>query len=107
MKIILDEKVKDVSIRADRAWSYELNLMSLLGPSRAFFSVQVIGKDGVTARQHSHSTVDKFYLILEGKGTLRYNGRETEAKRGDLISKTTGLDVTSHLVADKGEELRT
>jgi uncharacterized cupin superfamily protein len=90
----------------DGAGSHELNLMPLLGPSRGFFSVQVIEKGGVSARLHSHSTVDEFYLILKGRGTLRYNGMEVEVKRGDLIGKPTGPDATSHLIADRGEKLR-
>lgn len=88
------------------AGSTELNLMPLVGPSRGFFSVQVIEKGDRTARMHSHSAVDEYYLILEGKGTLRYNGKEIEVKRGDFIAKPTGPDATSHFIADRGERMR-
>ncbi|MFZ0892581.1 MAG: cupin domain-containing protein [Thermoplasmata archaeon] len=90
----------------DADGSTELNLMPLLGPGRAFFSVQVIEKGGVTARMHSHSAVDEYYLILEGKGTLRYNGRAVPVKRGDIIGKPTGPDAATHLLANRGERLR-
>lgn len=86
--------------------STELNLMPLLGPSRGYFSVQVIEKGDRTARMHSHSAVDEYYLILEGKGTLRYNGKEIEVKRGDFVGKPTGPDAATHLIADRGERLR-
>ena len=90
----------------DADGSTELNLMPLLGPGRAFFSVQVIEKGGVTARMHSHSAVDEYYLILEGKGTLRYNGRAVPVERGDIIGKPTGPDAATHLLANRGERLR-
>jgi uncharacterized cupin superfamily protein len=86
--------------------STELNLMPLLGPGRSFFSLQVIEKGDVTARMHSHSAVDEYYLILEGKGTLRYNGRSIEVEKGDLIGKPAGPDAASHLLANRGAKLR-
>ncbi len=90
----------------DEAGSTELNMMPLLGPGRAFFSVQVIAKGEMTANLHSHSVVDEYYLILEGKGTLRFNGKEIEVKPGDIIGKPVGPDATTHLIANHGERLR-
>ncbi len=88
------------------AGSTELNLMPLVGPGRGHFSVQVIEKGDQTARMHSHSAVDEYYLILEGKGTLRYNGKEIEVGRGDFIAKPTGPDAATHIIANQGERLR-
>jgi uncharacterized cupin superfamily protein len=88
------------------AGSTELNLMPLVGPGRGFFSVQVIERGDRTARMHSHSAVDEYYLILAGKGTLRYNGKEIEVGRGDFIAKPTGPDAATHFIADRGERLR-
>jgi uncharacterized cupin superfamily protein len=90
----------------DAAGSVDRFLMPLLGPGRAFFRVEVIEKEENAARYHSHSGVDEYYLILDGKGTLRYNGKETLVKKGDLIGKPTGPDATSQLVADRGSKLR-
>jgi len=90
----------------DDAGSTELNLMPLLGPGRSFFSVQVIEKGEISARQHSHSSVDEYYLILEGKGTLKFNGRKVEVKAGDIVGKPTGPDAATHLLANRGERLR-
>jgi uncharacterized cupin superfamily protein len=90
----------------DAAGSLDRFLMPLLGPGRAFFRVEVIEKEENAARFHSHSNVDEYYLILEGTGTLRYNGKEVVVARGDLIAKPTGPDATSMLVADRGERLR-
>ena len=86
--------------------AYQRFFMPLLGPGRAFFRVEVIRNGESAARFHSHSDVDEYYLILDGSGMLRYNGKETVVKRGDLIGKPTGPDATSQLVADRGEALR-
>jgi uncharacterized cupin superfamily protein len=90
----------------DGAGSIDRFLMPLLGPGRAFFRVEVIEKEENAARFHSHSDVDEYYLILDGKGTLRYNGKEMEVKRGDLVAKPTGPDATSQFIADRGEKMR-
>lgn len=94
-----------VSPMADPGCS-ELNLMPLLGPGRAFFSVQVIEKGGATARLHSHSALDEYYLVLDGRGTLRHNDREIGVGRGDLIGKPVGPDNATQLIADRGERMR-
>ena len=102
----IDGAERSLRHEMDDAGSYERNLMPLLGPGREYFSVQVIEKGSRTARLHSHSAVDEYYLILEGKGTLGFNGHKVEVKRGDLIGKPTGPDAATHIVADKGERLR-
>jgi len=66
----------------------------------------VIENGESSARLHSHSDVDEYYLILEGSGTLRFNDKDVTVKRGDLIGKPTGPDDASQLTADKGEALR-
>ena len=97
---------KTLQHNLDDAGSNELNLIPLLGPGRSFFSVQVVAAGETTARLHSHSTLDEYYLVLEGKGTLRYDGREIGIQKGDFISKPIGPDNTSHILANKGERLR-
>jgi uncharacterized cupin superfamily protein len=90
----------------DTDGSTELNLMPLLGPGRAFFSVQAMEIGGETARMHSHSAVDEYYLILDGKGTVRFNGKAVKVEKGDIIAKPTGPDAATHLLANRGERLR-
>jgi uncharacterized cupin superfamily protein len=108
---LLDDEIRHGAERVlthsmDNAGSKELNLMPLLGPGRSFFSVQVLEKGEFSARMHSHSAVDEYYLILEGKGTLRNNGKEIEVRRGDLIGKPAGPDAATQLLANRGERLR-
>lgn len=90
----------------DEDGSKERNLMPTLGPGRAFYSVQTIEKGGSTARMHSHSALDEYYLIIEGEGTLRFNGKEIDVGPGDLVGKPAGPDASTHIIADKGQKLR-
>ena len=83
---VLDDDALDGGERAltskNKVGSVDRFVMPLLGPGRAFFRVRLVEKDESAARFHSHSDVDEYYLILGGKGTLRYNGKETEVKAG-------------------------
>lgn len=106
---VFDDKTLDGSERSlvrSEDDTYQRFFMPLLGPGRAFFRVEQIQNGESTARYHSHSAVDEYYLILDGSGTLRYNNHELVVKRGDLIGKPTGPDATSQLIADRGEPLR-
>ena len=100
----LDSSERSLAVRDED--SFQRFFMPLLGPGRAFFRVELIEHGESAARFHSHSEVDEYYLILEGSGTLRYNDKDVEVKRGDLIGKPTGPDDTSQLIADRGEALR-
>src|SRR5438270_856789 len=87
------------SLTRKREGYYTRFLMPLLGPGRTAFRVEVIENGESSARLHSHSEVDEYYLILEGSGTLRFNDKEIAVHRGDLIGKRTGPDDASHLNA--------
>jgi uncharacterized cupin superfamily protein len=78
-------------------------LMPVLGVGRAFMRVEVIQPGYASARLHSHSAVDEYYLVLEGRATLRMASHQRTVLAGDLIAKPVGPDLTSHLVADLGE----
>ena len=100
----LDESEKATQ-RSGEGFSFR-NLMPLLGPSRVFATVEFLGPGQVSARLHSHSSIDEFYLIIEGSATLRMNDKTRIVKRGDLISKPTGPDLTSQIIADQGNSVR-
>lgn len=79
--------------------------MPLLGVGRAFMRVEVLPPNSATARLHSHSAVDEYYLVLAGRAELRMGSHTLEVGPGMLIGKPTGPDVTSHLVTSRGEGL--
>ena len=100
----LDESEKASQLSGE-GFSFR-NLMPLLGPSRVFATVEFLGPGQVSARLHSHSSIDEFYLIIEGSATLRMNDKSRVVKRGDLISKPTGPDLTSQIITDQGNSVR-
>ncbi|MCL4315040.1 MAG: cupin domain-containing protein [Candidatus Thermoplasmatota archaeon] len=81
-------------------------IMPLLGPGRVFATIEFLEPGQVSARLHSHSVIDEFYLIIEGSATLRTNNKLTTVRKGDLISKPAGPDLTSQIIADQGNSVR-
>lgn len=81
-------------------------LSPLLGSTRSFMRVYLIPPGGTYARMHSHTAREETYIVLEGKGTVRYGKSSSEITKGDLISKPLGPDVPTQLLADRGESLR-
>lgn len=81
-------------------------LMPLLGVGRAFVRVEEIAAGHASARLHSHSAIDEYYLILQGEATLRMGDKEIILKPGDFIAKPTGPDLTSHIWANKEQSVK-
>jgi uncharacterized cupin superfamily protein len=99
----MDEAEKRLTEKEDGG--YERYFMPLIGPSRSYFRLEKISPDNSSARLHSHSAVDEYYLILRGKATLRLGARSIQVDPGTLIGKPTGPDLSSQLIADLGEEI--
>lgn len=78
----------------------------VLGATRSYVRAYTIQKGNTYARFHSHTAREELYLVLKGKGTARIAGHTVNLVEGDLISKPTGPDIPSQLLADKGEDLR-
>ena len=101
----LDETEKMFSPKEDNKLSQRF-LMPLLGPTRVFATVENHSENDVSARLHSHSSVDEYYIVLEGEATLRMNNRTRHLRKGDIVSKPAGPDLTSQIIADRGEGVR-
>lgn len=81
----------------------ERYLAPVTGIGRAYMKVQEVVAGSASARLHSHTAQDEYYVILKGSGTLRMGRHTTPVEPGTLIAKPTGPDLPSHIVADKGE----
>lgn len=84
----------------------ETSISPLLGSTRSYMRTYVIPPNGTYARMHSHTAREETYIVLEGKGSVRYGGHIADIKEGDLISKPLGPDVPSQLLADKGVPIK-
>lgn len=80
-------------------------LMPALGSARAFMRTYTITKNSSYSRLHSHSAVEEHYIVLRGKGTLRYGGHKVALSDNDIVSKPVGPDNYSQFLADRGEEM--
>ncbi|MGC8488894.1 MAG: cupin domain-containing protein [Clostridia bacterium] len=78
-------------------------LLPMLGVGRVFIKVQEVAAGTASARLHSHTGQDEYYLVLKGSGTLRMGPHERPVTGGTFIAKPTGPDLTSHILADRGE----
>jgi uncharacterized cupin superfamily protein len=81
----------------------EAPLLPMIGVGRVFIKVQQVAVGSVSARLHSHSAQDEYYLILAGAATLRMGRHSQPVSPGTFIAKPAGPDLTSHIVADQGE----
>ncbi len=84
----------------------ETAITPVLGSTKSFMRTYVIPPGGTYARMHSHTAREETYIVLRGKGTVRYGGHSSDIREGDMVSKPLGPDVSSQLLADKGESLR-
>ncbi len=94
---------KLISREGDLVYRY---LTPLLGSTKAFYTIYVIPPGGTRSRMHSHTAREEVYIVLEGKGTVRYGDHTIDISEGDLISKPLGPDVPTQLLADRGVPLR-
>ncbi len=78
----------------------------LLGETKTFMRVYEIRPGGTYARMHSHTAREESYLVLRGKGKVRFGAATVDIREGDIISKPLGPDVPSQLLADASESLR-
>lgn len=81
-------------------------LSPLLGSGRTNIRTYTIPVGGTFARFHSHTAREELYLVLKGKGSVRIADHKASIQEGDLVSKPTGPDIPTQLLADKGEILR-
>ena len=94
--------------RASESWESggERYFYPHLGYGRAYMRLETVAPGDASARLHSHSAVDEYYLIVEGRGTLRMGSHRVAVGPGTLVGKPVGPDLTSHVVADQGEAVR-
>lgn len=81
----------------------EHSLLPMIGVGRVVMKVQEVASGSVSARLHSHTAWDEYYLILKGSGTLRMGQHNQPVSPGTFIAKPSGPDLDSHIVADHDE----
>ncbi len=80
-------------------------LSPILGSGRSNIRTYRIPEGGTFARFHSHTAREELYIVLNGTGSARVGGHKLIVHAGDLISKPTGPDLATQLLADQGVSL--
>ena len=60
------------------------------GSERIYVNIDFLKPGAKSAKYHSHSAQEEFFLIMSGEGTLRFEGEEIPVKEGDFFAKPPG-----------------
>ena len=77
-------------------------LSPILGSGRSNIRTYTIPEGETFARFHSHTAREELYIVLKGTGSARIGSHKLILHTGDLISKPTGPDLATQLLADQG-----
>jgi len=73
------------------------------GSERLYVCVDTVPPGAYSAKYHSHSNQEEFFLILSGSGTLRMDGGEYAVSKGDFVAKPAGRGI-AHQFHNNGAE---
>lgn len=73
------------------------------GSEKIYINVDKIAPDSKSAKYHSHTKQEEFFLIINGSGIIRIDGEEYLIKKGDFVSKPAGKGI-AHQFINNGDE---
>lgn len=104
--INLDELELEHFTKGARFESRSARIGPLLGAKDLGYSYDVVPPGKCSCPFHSHRAEEEMFLILRGRGTLRYGSETRPVRAGDVICCPTGGPDTAHqIVNDSDEEL--
>lgn len=101
-----DESKLLSKMAGDHHQAFHALLSPAFGVSKTNIRTYWIPPGKTFARFHSHTAREELYLILDGAGSARISGHSVSIKPGDLISKPTGPDIPTQILADRGEMVK-
>ncbi len=81
-----------------------LYLGAAAGSERLYVNIDFVKPGAKSAKYHSHSGQEEFFLILAGEGTLRVDGEEISVTAGSFVAKPAGRGIV-HQFINTGEEV--
>jgi uncharacterized cupin superfamily protein len=84
--------------------SATLYLGKAAGSEKIYVNIDRIPPGSKSAKYHSHSKQEEFFMILGGTGTLRMNGEEIPVRKGDFVAKPAGRNI-AHQFINTGQEM--
>jgi uncharacterized cupin superfamily protein len=102
----LEELPLEDFVQGERYASRCVRIGPLVGAKDLGYSYDVVPPGKRSCPFHSHRAEEEMFLILRGRGTLRYGSETRPVRAGDLICCPTGGPETAHqLINDSDEEL--
>ncbi|MBU3098976.1 MULTISPECIES: cupin domain-containing protein [Clostridium] len=77
-----------------------------IGCEKIYVNIDYVKPGAESTKYHSHSVQEEFFLILSGKGLLRIDGEKILIKKGDVISKPAGKNITHQFINNSLEILQ-
>ncbi|MGZ4107051.1 MAG: cupin domain-containing protein [Tumebacillaceae bacterium] len=74
------------------------------GSEKLYVNIDRLQPGAKSAKYHTHSAQEEFFIILSGSGTLRMDGEELPVKAGDFVAKPAGKGI-AHQFINTGTEL--
>ncbi len=94
-------------VQGDRFECRTARVGKMLGASGLGYSYDVVPPGKRACPFHSHRANEEMFLVLEGRGTLRYGDEARPIRAGDVICCPVGGPETAHqIVNDSDAELR-
>ena len=109
----IDQRVvnlDDLPLKDDRPHegyaSRSVRIGPLVGAKDLGYSYDVVPPGKRSCPFHSHRAEEEMFLVLRGRGLLRYGSETRAIRQGDIICCPTGGPETAHqIVNDSDEEL--
>ena len=80
-------------------------LGALAGSERIYVNIDYVKPGAKSAKYHSHSLTEEFFLVLRGKGSVRIGDRTVPVKQGDFVAKPAGRAIAHQFINDGDEVL--
>ncbi|NQV51319.1 MAG: cupin domain-containing protein [Candidatus Marinimicrobia bacterium] len=80
-------------------------LGALAGSERIYVNIDSVKPGAKSAKYHSHTLQEEFFLILKGSGTLRIQNATFPVKHGDFLAKPAGKGISHQFINDGTEIL--
>lgn len=95
----LDEKY----IWRDEVGLITQSLGAAAGSQKLYVNIDKVPPHTFSTKYHSHSQQEEFFMILDGCGTLRLNGKEYPVQKGDFIAKPSAQKI-AHQFYNSGHD---
>lgn len=82
------------------------HLGTFAGSEKIYVNIDYVQPGAKSAKYHSHSLQEEFFLILKGSGILRAREQFIPVKKGDFFAKPAGRGIAHQFINNSNEMLQ-